>query len=121
KPLSSAASGRSAEFAGTHGSDGQEAVEAAARWHDCLDLLITDVATPRTSCTLLVERQCSQRPSPKVILVSGHSRYVVANLGVQIRRLLAKALFAAELALFSTIGKYSEANRWRHSPFRIVE
>ena len=64
-------------------SDGRQALEAAARWHDRIDLLITDVALPGATCTQLVQRLCSERPSLKVIFVSGHSRDVVADFGVR--------------------------------------
>jgi len=64
------------------GSNGLEAVEAAAHWPDCIDLLITDVAIPRMSCTLMVENLRAQRPRLKVVYTSGHSRDVVAAFGV---------------------------------------
>jgi CheY-like chemotaxis protein len=63
-------------------SNGLEAVEAAAQWPDCIDLLITDVAIPRMSCTLMVENLQAQRPRLKVVYTSGHSRDVVAAFGV---------------------------------------
>ena len=64
-------------------SNGPEAVYAAARWQDRIDLLITDVALPGGTCTPLVQRLCSQRPSLKALYISGHSRDVVAELGVR--------------------------------------
>ena len=64
-------------------SDGQEAIDAAAQWPDCIDLLVADVAMPGMSCTLLVERLCGQRPSLKILYISGHSRDVVADLGIR--------------------------------------
>ena len=64
-------------------SDGQDAVEAAAQWPDRIDLLVTDVAMPGMSCALMVERLCRERPSLKVLYISGHSREIVADLGVR--------------------------------------
>ena len=64
-------------------SDGQEAVEAAAQWPDYIELVVTDVAMPGMSCTQMVERLCGQRPSLKVLYISGHSGDVVADLGVR--------------------------------------
>ena len=63
-------------------SGGQEAVEAAARWHDRIDLLITDVAIRPMSCTVMVAELHAQHPDVKVFYISGHSRDVVADLGV---------------------------------------
>ena len=79
-------------------SDGPEAVDAAARWQDRIDLLITDVALPGGRCALLVQRLCSQRPSLKVIFVSGHGRDAVAEYGVRSDALfLQKPFSPAEL------------------------
>src|SRR6266852_808873 len=64
-------------------SNGPEAVYAAARWQDRIDLVVADVAIPGMSCTLMVERLCGQRPSLKVLYISGHSRDVVAELGIR--------------------------------------
>jgi DNA-binding NtrC family response regulator len=64
-------------------SDGQAALDASMRWQNQIDLLITDVAIRRTSCTLMVDDLRAQRPSLKVFYISGHSRGVVADLGVR--------------------------------------
>ena len=63
-------------------ADGQQAIEAAVRWPECINVLITDVAIPRMSCTLMVENLRAQRPRLKVVYTSGHSRDVVAAFGV---------------------------------------
>ena len=62
--------------------NGQEALDVASNHSGPIDLLLTDVVMPNLSGRELAERLVVQRPSMRVVFMSGHSDEAVARHGV---------------------------------------
>ena len=56
-------------------SDGQEALEIAARYHDTIHLLLSDMVMPRMGGTALANALRATRPEIKILLMSGYAEY----------------------------------------------
>ncbi|MFN8091082.1 MAG: response regulator [Vicinamibacteria bacterium] len=54
-------------------ADGEDALVVAQASRERIDLLLTDVVMPRLSGGELARRLCAERPSLKVLLVSGYT------------------------------------------------
>ena len=63
-------------------SDGEQALDVAAKHDGPIDVLITDVIMPKISGRVLAERFASTRPETKILYVSGYTDQIIAQHGV---------------------------------------
>jgi len=63
-------------------SNGNEAIEVAARYKGPIDLLLTDVVMPKMLGKEVARRICESRPSTAVLYMSGYAEQVLASRGI---------------------------------------
>jgi PAS domain S-box-containing protein len=64
-----------------HASDGEEALQVAARYDQTIHLLVTDLMMPNLGGRELASRLVSRRPGLKVIYISGYPEYANRTAG----------------------------------------
>jgi PAS domain S-box-containing protein len=92
---------RSRGYSVLEASGGEEALKIAAMHGPGIDLLVTDVVMPGVGGRVLAERLRAERPSLKVLFVSGYTDDVIVRHGVQEAGLyfLQKPFLPQDLAL----------------------
>ena len=63
-------------------SDAAEALKISRDWTGALDLLVTDVVMPGMNGSQLADELCHERPSVKVLYISGYPEDAIARHGV---------------------------------------
>jgi two-component system cell cycle sensor histidine kinase/response regulator CckA len=63
-------------------ADGQDACDLLARYHESVDLLLTDVVMPGMNGRQVFEHLSAQRPSMRVIYCSGYTSETVVHHGI---------------------------------------